>query len=80
MDVVATVEIDVDLNRRRQTREVDVVEQPGSRSLTLDNLVHVVGVPRHDRRGDQRQRGGLGALLRDRGAYRELKAWPAIAA
>jgi hypothetical protein len=27
VDVVATVEIDVGVNRRRQTREVDIVEQ-----------------------------------------------------
>ncbi len=62
VDVVATVEIDVGVNRRRQTREVDIVEQPAGRSLTIDDLVHVVGVPRDDCRGDERQRGGLGAL------------------
>ncbi len=42
MDVVAAVEVDVGVDRRRQPCEVDVVEQSARRSLTLDDLVHAI--------------------------------------
>lgn len=61
-DVVAAVEIDVGVDRGRQASEVNVVKEPSGGAFALDDRVHVVGVPCHDRAGDQREGGGLGAL------------------
>jgi len=62
VDVVAAVEVDVRVERRREACEVNVVEGPPGSAFAFDDLVHVVGVPGHDRGGDERERGGLRRL------------------
>jgi hypothetical protein len=50
------------VDRRREPGEADVVEQSAGGAFAFDDLVHVVGVPCHDRRRDEREGGSLGAL------------------
>ena len=62
VDVVAAAEVDVGVQRRGEACEIDVVERPAGVAFTLDDLVHVVGVPGHDRAGDEPEGRRLRAL------------------